>query len=152
MCSLFWSAGYIYRYAYEIVTRQIFFFLYTSNCSLVTSIRQISDFLISKRRESFSMIINDSLNSISDKNSNKFHFYLSRSLLMSTKNRAYNPMCEDGFDNKIPLHNDEAFEHGIQFKVKVKFQIELIKKILDYFLFSLLDHSKYLNHQVVVKS
>ncbi len=61
-------------------------------------------------------------------------------------------MCEDGFDNKIPLHNDEAFEHGIQFKVKVKFQIELIKKILDYFLFSLLDHSKYLNHQVVVKS
>ncbi len=42
---------------------------------------------------------------------------------MSTKNRAYNPMCEDGFDNKIPLHNDEAFEHGIQFKVKVKFQI-----------------------------
>jgi len=32
-------------------------------------------------------------------------------------------MCEDGFDNKIPLHNDEAFEHGIQFKVKVKFQI-----------------------------
>jgi hypothetical protein len=51
---------------------------------------------------------------------------------MSMKNQAYNPMCEDGFDNKIPLHNDEAFQHGIQFKVKVKLKMNL-KKILGIF-------------------
>ncbi len=38
---------------------------------------------------------------------------------MSTKNRAYNPMCDDAYDNKIPLHDDEEFQHGIQFNVKV---------------------------------
>jgi hypothetical protein len=47
---------------------------------------------------------------------------------MSMKNQSYNPMCEDGYDNKIPLHNDDAFQHGIQFKVKVKFEMNLIKK------------------------
>ncbi|CAF1468253.1 unnamed protein product [Adineta steineri] len=50
-----------------------------------------------------------------------------RSLLTSTKNRAYNPMCEDGYDNKIPLHNDEAFQHGIQFKVKYIGALEVPK-------------------------
>ena len=46
---------------------------------------------------------------------------------MSAKNRAraYNPMFEDGFDNKIPLHNDEAFQHGIEFKVKVNIKIRI---------------------------
>jgi hypothetical protein len=29
-------------------------------------------------------------------------------------------MSEDGYDSKIPLHNDEAFQHGIQFNAKVK--------------------------------
>jgi len=36
------------------------------------------------------------------------------------KNRDYNPMSEDGYDSKIPLHNDAAFQHGIQFNAKVK--------------------------------
>jgi len=39
---------------------------------------------------------------------------------MSAKNRDYDPMSEDGYDSKIPLHNDEAFQHGIQFNAKVK--------------------------------
>ena len=39
---------------------------------------------------------------------------------MSAKNRDYDPMAEDGYDSKIPLHNDEAFQHGIQFNAKVK--------------------------------
>lgn len=38
---------------------------------------------------------------------------------MSTKNRAYNPMYEDGYDNKGSLHSDEDFQNGIHFKVKV---------------------------------
>jgi len=46
---------------------------------------------------------------------------------MSMKNQAYNSMCEEGYDNKIPLHNDEAFQHGIQFKVKVKLKFNLNK-------------------------
>jgi hypothetical protein len=29
-------------------------------------------------------------------------------------------MCEEGYDSKIPLHSDEAFQRGIQFKIKVK--------------------------------
>lgn len=43
-----------------------------------------------------------------------------RSLLMSTKNRDYDPMSEDGYDSKIPLHTEEAFQHGIHFDAKVK--------------------------------
>jgi len=39
---------------------------------------------------------------------------------MSAKNRDYDPMSEDGYDSKIPLHNDEAFQHGIQFNAKVE--------------------------------
>ena len=38
---------------------------------------------------------------------------------MAGKRRNYNPMSEDGCDGKAPLYNDEAFEHGIQFHVKV---------------------------------
>ncbi len=54
---------------------------------------------------------------------------------MSMKNQAYNPICEDGYDNKIPLHNDEAFQHGIQFKVKVKFKMNCKKKkFLEFYL------------------
>lgn len=45
---------------------------------------------------------------------------LYRSLLMSAKNRDYDPMSEDGYDSKIPLHNDDAFQHGIIFNAKVK--------------------------------
>jgi len=52
---------------------------------------------------------------------------------MSMKNQSYNPMCEDGYDNKIPLHNDDAFQHGIQFKVKVKLEM----KLKFFFLFDL---------------
>ena len=42
------------------------------------------------------------------------------------KDQAYNSMCEDGFDQKIPLHDDEAFQHGIQFQIKVTDEIEQI--------------------------
>lgn len=58
------------------------------------------------------MNINDSLENL--------FYLLFRSLLMSMKNQTYNLINEDGFDNRIPLHNDEAFQHGIQFKIKVK--------------------------------
>ncbi len=67
------------------------------------------------------------------------------------KNQSYNPMSDDGYDNKILSHDDEAFQHGIQFKVKVKLKINLNQK-KKFFLFSLLGHLKYLNQQVVVKS
>lgn len=43
-----------------------------------------------------------------------------RSLLVSMKNQAYNSMSEEGFDPKIPLHNDETFRHGIHFQIKVR--------------------------------
>ncbi|CAF1437652.1 unnamed protein product [Adineta ricciae] len=46
---------------------------------------------------------------------------------MTKKARAYNPMFEDGFDSKIPLHNDEAFQHGIEFKVKFIGSLEVPK-------------------------
>ncbi|CAF0832086.1 unnamed protein product [Rotaria sp. Silwood1] len=46
---------------------------------------------------------------------------------MSTKNRTYNPMREDGYDNKVSLHNDEEFQHGIQFKVKFIGSLEIPK-------------------------
>ena len=39
---------------------------------------------------------------------------------MSVRNRRYDPMSEDGYDSKIPLHSDEAFQHGIHFNAKVK--------------------------------
>lgn len=38
---------------------------------------------------------------------------------MSTKNWTYNPICEDGYENKATLHNDEEFQEGINFRVKV---------------------------------
>lgn len=34
------------------------------------------------------------------------------------RNREYNKV-EDLYDTRIPLHNEEAFQHGIQFKAKV---------------------------------
>lgn len=46
---------------------------------------------------------------------------LYRSFLMSSgKTRDYDPMSDDGYDSKIPLHNDEAFQHGIHFDAKVR--------------------------------
>ncbi|CAF0762901.1 unnamed protein product [Adineta steineri] len=50
-----------------------------------------------------------------------------KSLLMSAKNRNYDPMSEDGYDSKIPLHNDEAFQHGIQFNAKFIGSLEVPK-------------------------
>lgn len=34
------------------------------------------------------------------------------------RNREYNKV-EDLYDTRIPLHNEEAFQHGIAFKAKV---------------------------------
>jgi len=65
------------------------------------------------------------------------------------KNQSYNPMCEDGYDNKIPLHNDDAFQHGIQFKVKVKLEMKLKFFFFSIvFFYSLLGRLKYRNQQV----
>jgi len=73
---------------------------------------------------------------------------------MSAKNRDYDPMSEDGYDSKIPLHNDEAFQHGIQFNAKVEenkilFSNEFYRV---FSLFSLLVHWKYQNQQAELKS
>jgi hypothetical protein len=70
---------------------------------------------------------------------------------MSTRNREYNPMCEDGFDGKIPMHTDQAFQHGIQFKIKVQLNIKLNQKRIFSYVSSLLAHTKYRNQQVVVR-
>jgi hypothetical protein len=51
---------------------------------------------------------------------------------MSVKNRDYDPMSDDGYDSKIPLHNDEAFQHGIQFNAKVK-QNQILNVLLPFF-------------------
>ena len=40
--------------------------------------------------------------------------------MSSGKTRDYDPMSDDGYDSKIPLHNDEAFQHGIHFDAKVR--------------------------------
>lgn len=32
--------------------------------------------------------------------------------------KEYDLVSDDGYDNKIPLHNDEAFQHGIHFQAK----------------------------------
>lgn len=50
-----------------------------------------------------------------------------KSLLMSTKNRDYDPMSEDGYDSKIPLHTEEAFQHGIHFDAKFVGSMEVAK-------------------------
>jgi carboxyl-terminal PDZ ligand of neuronal nitric oxide synthase protein len=50
---------------------------------------------------------------------------------MSAKNRNYDPMSEDGYDSKIPLHNDEAFQHGIYFNAKVK-STEIFRNTLSF--------------------
>jgi hypothetical protein len=33
--------------------------------------------------------------------------------------KPYDLVSEDGYDTRIPLHNDEAFQHGIHFQAKV---------------------------------
>jgi carboxyl-terminal PDZ ligand of neuronal nitric oxide synthase protein len=50
---------------------------------------------------------------------------------MSAKNRNYDPMSEDGYDSKIPLHNDEAFQHGIYFNAKVR-STEIFRNTLPF--------------------
>jgi hypothetical protein len=54
---------------------------------------------------------------------------------MSAKNRDYDPMSEDGYDSKIPLHNDEAFQHGIQFNAKVKNQFKTCSFYISYIVY-----------------
>lgn len=36
----------------------------------------------------------------------------------SVSKKAYDLVSDDGYDSRIPLHNDEAFEHGIPFQTK----------------------------------
>ena len=37
---------------------------------------------------------------------------------LQTKKR-YDLVTDDGYDSRIPLHNEEAFQHGLQFQAKV---------------------------------
>ena len=34
--------------------------------------------------------------------------------------KQYDLVSDDGYDSRIPLHNDDAFQHGIQFQAKVR--------------------------------
>ncbi|XP_064583978.1 carboxyl-terminal PDZ ligand of neuronal nitric oxide synthase protein-like isoform X2 [Zonotrichia leucophrys gambelii] len=45
---------------------------------------------------------------------------------MPVKNR-YN-LVDDGCDSRVPLHNEEAFQHGIHFQAKYEFKAKNIKK------------------------
>ena len=40
--------------------------------------------------------------------------------------KQYDLVSEDGYDSRIPLHNEEAFQHGIQFQAKVRHHILLL--------------------------
>ena len=33
--------------------------------------------------------------------------------------KEYDLVSDDGYDSRIPLHNDDAFQHGIPFQAKV---------------------------------
>ena len=33
--------------------------------------------------------------------------------------KEYDLVSDDGYDSRIPLHNDDAFQHGIYFTAKV---------------------------------
>lgn len=33
--------------------------------------------------------------------------------------KEYDLVSDDGFDSRIPLHNEDAFQHGIHFQAKV---------------------------------
>ena len=33
--------------------------------------------------------------------------------------KEYDLVSDDGYDSRIPLHNDDAFQHGIYFQAKV---------------------------------
>ena len=34
--------------------------------------------------------------------------------------KEYDLVSDDGYDSRIPLHNEDAFQHGIYFTAKVK--------------------------------
>ncbi|KAI8771413.1 nitric oxide synthase 1 adaptor [Biomphalaria glabrata] len=34
--------------------------------------------------------------------------------------KAYDLVSDDGYDSRIPLHNEEAFQHGLQFQAKIR--------------------------------
>ena len=70
---------------------------------------------------------------------------------MSAKTRHYNPICEDSNDSKIPLHNDDAFQQGIQFQVKVR-SITILTLHGLTLVFSSSGHWKSQNPQVGLKS
>ena len=62
--------------------------------------------------------------------------YPTRSFFMSAKTRNYDPMSEDGYDSKIPLYNDDVFQHGIQFNAKVRFHLISSSESMHLFLLS----------------
>lgn len=41
------------------------------------------------------------------------------SLVKMPSKKQYDLVSDDGYDSKIPLHNEEAFQHGIDFQAKV---------------------------------
>ena len=40
--------------------------------------------------------------------------------LMPLNKKQYDLVSDDGYDSRIPLHNEEAFQHGISFQAKVR--------------------------------
>ena len=43
-----------------------------------------------------------------------------RDLLTMPSKKQYDLVSDDGYDSRIPLHNEEAFQHGISFQAKVR--------------------------------
>ncbi|KAK7504412.1 hypothetical protein BaRGS_00004278, partial [Batillaria attramentaria] len=41
----------------------------------------------------------------------------------SISKKSYDLVSDDGYDSRIPLHTEEAFEHGITFQAKVSFEL-----------------------------
>ena len=45
--------------------------------------------------------------------------YITECSSMPSK-KEYDLVSDDGYDSRIPLHNDDAFQHGIHFQAKVR--------------------------------
>ena len=60
-------------------------------------------------------------------------YYLAPSYLMERKmpsKKQYDLVSDDGYDSRIPLHNEEAFQHGITFQAKVSTDKSVCKNML----------------------
>jgi len=46
-------------------------------------------------------------------------YYVSECGSMPSK-KEYDLVSDDGYDSRIPVHNEDAFQHGIAFQAKVR--------------------------------